>query len=312
MSQLNFKHLRYFWMVAKTGSMAKAATQLHLTPQSISGQLSAFETQLGAKLLQRAGRNLELTDVGQRILSYADEIFGLGDELFAALREQTTKRSLPLRVGIADSVPKTVVYRLLEPALRAADKGDLAGRTEALRLVCREGRLANLLSELAVHRLDLIIADRAMPANIHVRGFSHLLGESTMSVFATKAIAKRLRGVFPANLQGVDFLLPGEDFAIRSKLSQWFEQHHLLPHIRGEFDDTALMKAFGQAGVGLFVAPSASAKQICAQYQVQVVGKIDAVRLQIYAITTERRITHPAILAIRETARLDVFADLAR
>ena len=298
MTALNFKHLRYFWMVAKTGSKARAGEQLHLTPQSISGQLREFEAVLGQKLLRRAGRGLELTDTGRRMLSYAEEIFALGDEMLDVLRDQTAKKTLPFKIGIADSVSKSVVCRLVEPALHIA---------EPVRLICREGRLASLLADLAVHRLDMVIADRSMPTNLNVRGYSHLLGESGLTVFGTRRLAKALSGSFPALLNDAPFLLPGEDAAIRSRLSQWIEANNLHPDIVGEFDDSALMKAFGQAGAGLFVAPTAIADHVCEQYKVEAIGHIDSVVEQLYAITTERRLTHPAIIAVSEAARREVF-----
>lgn len=299
MATLNFKHLRYFWMVARTGSIARAAGQLHLAPHSISGQLKEFEATLGVELFRRSGRNLELTDAGQRILSYADDIFSIGDELLDVLREQKVKKTLPFRVGIADSVSKLVTYRLLEPALKLE---------EPVRLICREGRLTPLLAELAIHRLDMIIADRPMPVHLNVRGYSHLLGESGLSVFGTRSVVKGLSGKFPAVLTNAPFLLPGEDVAIRPKLIQWFEANNLRPHVVGEFDDSALMKAFGQAGAGLFVAPTAIVEHVCKQYKVVKIGSIDSVVEQLYAITTERRLTHPAVVAISKTAREDIFA----
>ena len=296
MAALNFKHLRYFWMVAKTGSIARAAEQLHLTPQSISGQLSEFATTLGAELFRRSGRNLELTDSGRRILSYAEEIFSIGDELLEVLHDE--KAALPFRVGIADSLSKSVAYRLVEPALKLA---------EPVRLVCREGRLASLLAELAIHRLDMIIADRPMPGNLNVRGYSHLLGESGMSVFGAHQLVDGWSAGFPALLADAPLLLPGEDAAIRPKLIQWLEANELRPHIVGEFDDSALIKAFGQAGAGLFVAPTAIVEHVCEQYKVVEVGRIETVVEQLYAITTERRLTHPAIVAISKAAREDIF-----
>lgn len=298
MATLNFKHLRYFWMVAKTGSIARAAEQLHLAPHSISGQLKEFEKSLGVDLLRRSGRNLELTDAGQRILGYAENIFNIGDELLDTLRNQEETKALPFRVGIADSVSKAVAYQLVEPALQL---------DEPVRLICREGRLSPLLAELAIHRLDMIIADRAMPAHLNVRGYNHLLGESGLSVFGTRSLAKKLHGKFPASLNKAPFLLPGEDVAIRSKLIQWFEDNELRPHIIGEFDDSAMMKAFGQAGAGLFVAPTAIFKHVCEQYKVAEIGRIDSVVEQLFAITTERRITHHAIIAISKAAQKNVF-----
>jgi LysR family transcriptional activator of nhaA len=301
MDALNFKHLRYFWMVAKTGSIARAADQLHLTPQSISGQLSEFEEKLGVELFRRAGRNRELTDTGRRILSYAEEIFAVGNELLGALRDQKTKKTLSFRVGIADSLSKSIAYRLVEPALKLG---------EPVHLVCREGRLASLLAELAIHRLDMIIADRPMPANLNVRGYSHLLGESGLTVFGTQALVSKRSGIFPGMLDNAPFLLPGEDAAIRPKLIQWFESNNLRPNIIGEFDDSALMKAFGQAGAGLFVAPTAIVDHVCEQYKVAVIGHIDSVDEQLYAITTERRLSHPAIVEISKVAKEGVFGGI--
>ena len=298
MNRLNYKHLRYFWMVAKTGSIAKAAQQLHLTPQSVSGQLTEFAGVLGVELFRRAGRNLEITEAGREVLSYADEIFSIGDELLEAIHDQRAKKSIPLKVGIADSVSKFVAYRLLEPALKLA---------EPIRLICREGRLESLLSELSVHRLDMIIADRPMPSHLNVRGFNHLLGESGLTVFGANALVENLIGDFPECLNQAPFLLPGDDAAIRPKLERWLDNHNLHPVISGEFDDSALMKSFGQAGAGLFAAPSTNATHICEQYKVQVVGKIDSVMEQLYMISTERQLTHPAIVAISEKGREDLF-----
>jgi LysR family transcriptional activator of nhaA len=288
-------------MVAKTGSIARAAEQLHLTPHSISGQLSEFEATLGVDLFRRVGRNLETTDAGRSIVSYAEEIFTIADELQEVLRGQQTKKFLPFRVGIADSVSKSVAYRLVEPALKLE---------EPVRLVCREGRLAPLLAELSIHRLDMIIADRPMPTNLNVRGYSHLLGESGLTVFGTRLLINKLAGSFPSMLDNAPFLLPGEDVAIRPELLQWFDANGLRPQIVGEFDDSALMKSFGQAGAGLFVAPTAIADHVREQYKVVEIGRIDTVVEHLYAITTERRLTHPATLAISQTARQDVFGGI--
>jgi LysR family transcriptional regulator, transcriptional activator of nhaA len=301
MAHLNYKHLRYFWMVARAGSIARASEQLHVTPQSISGQLRELEAALGAELLRRVGRGLEVTDVGRRILSYADEIFSLGDELIEVARDQAARRTLPFRIGIADSVPKSVAYRVVEPALHLE---------EPVRLVCREGRLAALLADLAVHRLDLVIADRPMPAELNVRGYNHLLGASDLTVFAADAVARSLKGAFPALLDGASLLLPGEGVAIRGRLLQWLESRHLRPRIVGEFDDSGLLKAFGQGGAGLFVAPTAIADYVCRQYGVVALGRIDGVVEQLYAITTERRLRHPAMLAVSEAAQRDVFGTI--
>ena len=298
MTAINFKHLRYFWMVAKAGSIARASEQLHLSPQSISGQLTTLEEALGVQLFQRAGRQLELTETGRRTLSYADEIFTLGDALLDMLRDPQAQRVLVFKVGIADVVPKSVAYRLVAPALRI---------DEPVRLVCREGPLNSLLAELALNRLDMVIADRALPVGVNVRAYNHFLGESGLSAFAAPDLASTLRGKFPACLDNAPFLLPGADVAIRPRLMQWFDEQRVRPRVVGEFDDSALLKAFGQAGAGVFVAPSVIADFICKQYGVQTLGAIDSLREQIYAITNQRRLTHPAILAISRVARDEVF-----
>ncbi len=302
MTALNFKHLRYFWMVAKAGSIARASAQLHSSPQSISGQLTTLQEALGVQLFQRAGRNLELTETGRRTLNYADEIFTLADELTEMLHGLPALPALVFRVGIADVVPKSTAYRLVAPALRM---------DEPVRLVCREGPLESLLGELAVNKLDMVIADRAMPSGVSVRGYDHFLGDSDMSVFAAPSLAATLIGEFPACLNNAPFLLPGGDVAMRPRLMQWFDQQRIHPHVVGEFDDSALLKAFGQAGSGAFVAPSAIADFVCKQYDVQVLGTIDSLREKLYAITTQRRLTHPAVVAVCRVAREEWFGQAA-
>ena len=298
MSELNYKHLRYFWMVAKAGGIARACERLHLTPQTISGQLSALEAALGYKLFARVGRRLELTEAGRMVLSYADEIFTVGEELEEVLRHQGGGLPLTFRVGVADSVPKAVAYRLLEPAVSLP---------EPLRIVCREGKFASLMADLAIHRLDLVIADGPMPAGLSIRGFNHLLGECGITFFATPDLARRHKARFPRCLDGAPLLLPGEEAAVRPGLMQWFESIAVRPKIVGEFDDGALMKAFGQAGIGIFAAPSAIAAEVRRQYGVVAIGSTDAVTERFYAISVERRLTHPAVVAISSTARRELF-----
>lgn len=298
MTTINFKHLRYFWTVAKSGSIARASSQLHVTPQSISSQLAELEEALGSGLFRRVGRGLEMTDIARRIVSYADEIFALEDELLAVVRDQEARTALPFRIGIADSVPKLLTYRVVAPALHLE---------EAVRLFCKEGRLVTLLADLSVHRLDMVIADRAMPTDLKVRAYNHLLGSSDVTVFGAEAIVQSLKGTFPALVDNAPFLLPGEEVAIRPALEQWFEAQRARPRIVGEFDDSALLKAFGQGGAGLFVAPTAIANYVCRQYDVRAVGRIESVIEQLYAITTERRMQHPAAVAISQAASRDVF-----
>jgi LysR family transcriptional activator of nhaA len=293
MDNLNYKHLRYFWMVAKTGSIARASEQLYCSPQSISGQLGELENNLGVQLFKKVGRGLALTDMGRRIFSYADEIFALGSELLEVTHHKLTKKSTPFKIGISDSVAKSIAYKIIEPVLHL---------DEPIRLICREGKLAGLLSEMSVNQLDLVIADRPMPTSLHVRAHNHLLGESKLAIFASKNLAEAYveheNMQFPFNLNGAPFLLPGEDFTFQKKLIDWFESKKIYPRIVGEFDDGALLKSFGQAGAGFFAASAAIADYVCHQYQVQQVGQVDKVTEQLYAITTERCLTHPAVMAI--------------
>ena len=298
MSSLNYKHLHYFWAVAKAGGIARASECLHLTPQTVSGQLSLFEDTLGYKLFARVGRRLELSDAGRVVLSYADEIFTLGEELEGVMRRPTESRMPQFRVGVSDAVPKSIAYRLLEPAVRLP---------QPPCIVCREGKLASLLAELAVHRLDIVIADSPMPPTVSIKGFSHLLGESDVTFFATEQLARKYKGPFPHCLDGAPMLLQGEDAAVRARLMQWFEKLQVHPRIVGEFDDGALLKAFGQVGVGIFAAPSAIAKEVRLQYGVVAMGHTSAVTEQFYTISVERRLSHPAVVAISAAARTELF-----
>jgi len=294
MAALNYKHLHYFWVVAKTGGIARAGERLHLTAQTISGQITLFEDSLGYKLFNRIGRKLELNDVGRTVFAYADQIFTLGQELEEVMRFRPGGSPLQFRVGVADAVPKTIAYLLLETALTLDDP---------VRIVCREGKLNSLLGDLAIHRLDIVIADSPMPANIDVRGYSHLLGECNTSFFATPALAKHYKKNFPQSLDDAPFLMPGEDAAVRPKLLRWFEKEKIRPRIAGEFDDGALLNAFGEAGTGIFAAPSAVAMQLKQQLGVVQIGQTEQITEQFYAISVERRLTHPAVLAIQSAAR---------
>lgn len=298
MAALNYKHLHYFWVVARATGIAQAADRLHVTPQTVSGQIALFENLLGFKLFSRARRRLELTDMGRVVLGYADQIFAVGAELEGVLRHPTGGRPLLLRAGVVDAVPKSVAFRLLEPALHLP---------EPLRMICREGKLTNLLAELAVHRLDIVIADGPMPASVNVRGFSHLLGECGLTFFATPKLARRHNGPFPQCLDGAPMLLPGEDAHVRPRLMRWLESENLHPRIVGEFEDSALMKAFGQVGVGIFAAPTAITREMIAQYGVVAIGRTEAVTERFHAISVERRLTHPAVVAISSSARTELF-----
>lgn len=301
MATLNFKHLRYFWMVAKAGSIARASDQLYLSPQAISGQLTEFEDRMGIQLFRKAGRGLELTEAGQRIYSYADEIFALGDQLLEVVEDQKALRPQPFRIGIADCVPKLVAHMVIEPVLHLND---------AIRLSCHEGKLGVLLSEMSIHRLDLVLADQPMPSTLNVKAYSRLLGECPLAVFGAPSLLEQLpEQSFPELLNKAPFLMPGDDSATKLKLCQWLESRHLFPRIVGEFDDGALMKIFGKSGAGLFVSPAATAEFVCRQYEVVQIGEIDGVIDQLYAITPERKLLHPGVVSVVNTSR-DIYTML--
>ncbi|MBN8778909.1 MULTISPECIES: transcriptional activator NhaR [unclassified Thiobacillus] len=291
---LNYKHLYYFRTVAKAGALNRAAEKLHLTPQTLSGQISAFEERLGVALFRRSGRRLELTDAGRTALIYADDIFQVGAELENALQNRLAPRAHPFRVGIADVVPKAIAYQLLAPALALA---------EPVKLVCREDRLEQLAAELSIHRLDMVLADRPLPSTMDIKGYSHPLGECGIAFLAARAIADTLEAAFPANLHGVPFLIPGEDSALRVPLLRWLERKDIQPTVVGEFDDSALMSAFGQAGAGVFPVPITTVQDVMRQYEVIELGRTQEIRERFFAISVERRLSHPAVLAVSEAAR---------
>jgi len=291
---INFKHLHYFWVVAKQGGVMRASENLHITPQTISGQIRLLEDQLGHALFEKVGRNLELTNTGRRVLGYADDIFSLGYELEENVKNASKDRAQLLRVGVADVVPKSIAYRLLEPALHLK---------EPVRFMCKENSLESLLGDLALHKLDIVIADGPIPHRLGVKGYNHALGECGITFLAAPELAKTIGPDFPSNLTGKPFLMPSDLSLVQSQLLQWLDRYNIFPNIVGEFDDSALMKAFGQAGTGVFVVPSAIAKEVSSQYNVQVIGKTSEIKEQFYSITTERRLSNPALIAINETAR---------
>lgn len=292
---MNFKHLHYFWATAKAGGIVRAGEQLHITPQTLSGQIKLLEDRLGSSLFRKSGRRLELTEEGRVALGYADQIFALSAELEAAvLRTRGGGKSLDFRVGLADSVPKAIAYRLLEPAL---------GLPERVRLVCHEGKFPDLLAQLAVQRLDLVIADEPMGKQLGVKAFNHALGATPMSFFCAPALKRSLQGAFPQNLDGAPMLKQGAASAMRQRLELWLVMHRLHPRAVGEFDDAALMKAFGREGRGVFMSPTVLEAETCEQYGVQVLGRTDELIEEFFAISVERRITHPCVVAITRAAR---------
>jgi LysR family transcriptional activator of nhaA len=298
-TMLNYKHLHYFLSVARAGGVIRAAERLHLTPQTLSGQISQFEERLGVSLFQRVGRRLELTKAGKLALSYAEEIFQTGTELEDLLKNGAEERFINFRVGIADVVPKFIAHRLLAPVLALP---------EPVRLICHEDRLERLLADLAIHRLDLVLADRPMPPGTEIKGYSHPLGETGVAFMAAPALAARLAGEFPDCLDGAPLLLPGRDSALHGTLPRWLERQGKRAQIVGEFDDSALMKAFGEAGAGVFPAPAASVPDVKAHYEVVNLGETDDIRERFFLISAERRLTHPAARAVSEHARSGLFA----
>lgn len=289
---LNYKHLHYFWAVARWGGIARAAERLHLTPQTLSGQIKLLEGSLGVALFRTAGKRLELTEAGRTAYSYADEMFSLGAELSEALASTPGGRSPSLRIGVADAMPKALAQRLIAPALAL---------TPAPRLVCREGLLETLLGELALHRLDLVLSTCPVPPGLNVRSFNHRLGSSPIGIYQARVGANR-RAPFPKALHGQPMLLPGQDSPLRANLLAWFEAHRLVPRIVGDFDDSALMKAFGAAGAGLFPAPLAARAEIARGYDAVLLGVAGDVHEDYFAISNERRVSHPGVKAITEGA----------
>ncbi len=292
---MNFKHLHYFWAAAKAGGIVRASEQLHVTPQTLSGQIKLLEDRLGCALFQKNGRGVELTPQGHTALSYADRIFALGAELETALGSRgDPQRGLDFRVGIADAVPKSIAYKLLEPAL---------GVGQPVRLICHEGHFRDLLGQLSVQKIDLVIADEAMGKQTSVKAFNHTLGTTTMSFFAAKPLRRTLRGVFPQCLDDAPMLIQGASSAVRQRLDLWLAEHGLRPRLIGEFDDAALLKAFGGEGRGVFMTPTVLEEETCAQYGVEVVGRTQELQEEFFAISVERRITHPCVVAITQAAR---------
>jgi LysR family transcriptional activator of nhaA len=299
MVRLNYHHLLYFWIVAREGTIARACAELHLTQPTISGQLRSLERAFGTKLFNRAGRNLVLTDAGRVVYRYADEIFSLGRELQDTVRGRPVGSFVRLLVGIADTLPKQISYRLLEPALRLA---------EPVRIICEQGRFDDLLGQLAVNALDVVLADAPVSPSTRIRAFNHLLGECGVSLWGTAELAESYRTGFPKSLHGAPFLLPTENTVLRRSLEQWFDAEGIRPLVRGEFADPAVLKEFGRNGAGIFAVRTAVETETQQQFQVRLVGRVESIRERFYAISVERRLKHPAVVAITKSAREKLFA----
>lgn len=304
---MNYKHLHYFWTVVREGGVLRASEALHLSPQTLSGQINLLEERLGRPLLRKVGRNVEPTDAGRMVMQYADEIFTLGQEMEDALRgERDAPRAPLLKVGFVDSVPKAIAYHVLEPALRLEPSP---------RLQCPEGKLAALMGELALRRLDLVVSDVPLPGNLGVKAFTHLLGRSGVAFFASEKLLRdcsttlrHVRAKFPQSLESLPLLVPGAETALRPRLDGWLRRHGIGPRIAAEFEDTALLNAFGREGLGAFPAPAVLAKEISREFEVERLGSPDDLLEEFYAISIERRISHPGVAAITKAARSELFA----
>ncbi len=298
MEWLNYHHLLYFWTVARDGTIAKASETLLLAQPTISEQIGKLEESVGVKLFQKQGRKLVLTEEGRVAYQYADEIFSRGRELTDVLRGRKTGRTVRFTIGIADVVPKLIAYRLILPALKI---------TEPIRLICHEGKPDRLISQLAIHQLDLVISDAPLDPGISVQAYSHLLGRSGLSFFAHPKLAKACKRRFPACLDGMPFLLPADNTDLRRSLDHWFEVQNIRPTIAGEFDDSALAAVFGEDAVGAFAAPTATEAEIRRQFSVSVLGRTEDIVESFYAISLDRRLKHPAVIAISEAAHSTIF-----
>jgi LysR family transcriptional activator of nhaA len=295
---LNYKHLHYFWVVATEGSIARAADKLFITPQTISGQLSMLEERLGQPLFDRIGRRLRLTETGRLVLRYADDIFELGKELSDVLRGAPLVGTSEFIVSAASALPKTIVYKVLEPALTVSDD---------ISLTCKEGPVEAILGELAVHEVDMVLTDTPLTSAFSIKAYNHYLGQSTLSFFAAPQLANKLSGDFPACLQDAPMLVPTKQYAIRQLFDKWCADNSVFPLIRGQYDDSALMKSFGKAGFGVFFMPSIIEEEVQSNFGLQVIGRSQTLKQKFYAISAERKVTHPAVSAICNTARDVIF-----
>ena len=300
MEWLNYHHLFYFWAVMHEGSLTEACTRLRLAPSTVSAQVSKLEEMLGGKLFRRVGRCLEPTDLGRLVFRYADEIFSLGREMMDTIRGNPVVGQLSLKVGVVDVLPKLIVRKMLEPVLNLP---------EQVHLVCYENKAEELLAELALHKLDIVLTDSPVPRGLNIKAYNHFLGECGVTFLAVRKLAKPLRHGFPKSLDRAPMLLPLEMTTLRQSLERWFESLNIKPMIAGEFEDSALLKEFGLDGYGIFAAPSVVEKQVQSQYNVEVVGRTDAVIERFYAISFERIIKHPAVTAISDVARHNLFVN---
>jgi LysR family transcriptional regulator, transcriptional activator of nhaA len=294
MEWLNYHHLRYFWTVAKEGSLARAAAKLHVSPPSISEQIRELEGALGEKLFRREGRVNKLTDAGQVVFGYAEDIFALGRELLNTVKQRPGAKPTRLYVGVADSFPKLVTNEILKPVFSLP---------QAVHVICREGKLEDLVAQLAAHRLDIVLADEPASSSTNFKTFDHLLGETGTTFCAARDLAARLRRHFPKSLHDAPALLPAENTTLRRALETWFRELRIQPRVVAEFDDLALMKVMASEGRGFIAVPSVAEQDAVSHYGFQAIGRTEKCRVQFHAVTAERRITHPAVALITSLAQ---------
>ncbi len=298
MRHLNYNHLQYFWAVAREGSIVAAAKLLHVTPQTISGQLKLLDESVGDPLFSKVGRRLVLTEQGHVVFRYADEIFSIGAELGSVLQGARGTEATILNIGVVSSMPKLIVERIIAPIFSAE---------QPARIRCMDGSLEHLLAEVAIHRIDLVLSDQPLPRGLNLKAYNHHLGDSGLTFFAASELAAGLRQQFPENLNHSPTLLPSQNSALRRRIEAWYERENITPVITGEFDDSAVMKAFGEVGIGIFPAPTVIEKEICRMYRSAVVGRTNDITEHFYAISPERKLRHPLVVQITESARTDVF-----
>lgn len=295
MSPLNYNHLFYFYVVATEGTISKASARLNLTSQTISGQITSFEAQVGVKLFERKGKKLSLSEVGILIYSYAEEIFQLGDEVKNILKRKQPSLWHTFTVGITHVIPKVLAHELLSPVLKM---------NEPVRLICLEGDQDHLLADLSINKIDCILTDQPLQLGSHVKAYNHLLIESGYSFFAAKNLPINSNDTFPKNLSDVPWLMQSKKSAVRTRLSSWLEKNNIVPNIVAEFDDSALMKSFGQTGFGVFSSPTLIEEYVKNKYDVKVIGRTEEIKEPYYIISPERRLKHPAIIEIVNAAKV--------
>ena len=298
MYSLNYQHLKYFWAVSRHGNLTRASAELLLTPQTVSTQIRDLEKGLGVELFSRVGRRLVLTDIGRVVYRYANEIFNIGREIQDVV-QGLPGRAMHLAVGIADVVPKLIAHHLIEPAIQLK---------EPIRVICREGRTDRLLAALAIHKLDVVLTDAPIPPAVKIQAYNHLLGESQVTFMASEKLARNCRKGFPESMNGAPILLPAEGTILRGALEQWFDSLEIRPMVVGEFEDSALIKVFGHAGVGVFAVPSVIQDEVGRQYGVEPIGLAEGIVERFYAISLERKVRHPAVAAVCVAAKSVLFA----